>query len=256
MRTFERYVAVGDSTTEGIDDPDGRGGYRGWADRLAGRVARAQGGLLYANLAVRGLTSKQIRATQLDAALALKPDLTTVVVGMNDLIRPRFVLDEVVGELETMMRAFTSAGATVLTFTLPDLSKVMPIARIVRDRTVALNEAFRAAAVRTGSVLFDLALHPLTADRRLWALDRLHASTLGHERIGHALARALGVPGDDSYNDPLPPEAPRGLRDVLRAEAEWARGYLLPWLARRAAGRSSAEGITAKRPQLSPVEDL
>ena len=35
MRTFSRYVAIGDSTTEGLDDPDGAGGYRGWADRLA-----------------------------------------------------------------------------------------------------------------------------------------------------------------------------------------------------------------------------
>ena len=34
MTRFERYVAIGDSTAEGLDDPDGRGGYRGWANRL------------------------------------------------------------------------------------------------------------------------------------------------------------------------------------------------------------------------------
>ena len=49
---FLRYVAIGDSTTEGLEDPypDGSG-YRGWADRLAERMAQASPGLLYANLA-------------------------------------------------------------------------------------------------------------------------------------------------------------------------------------------------------------
>ena len=41
---FARYVALGDSSTEGLDDPlVGRPGrYRGWADRLATLVAAAQ----------------------------------------------------------------------------------------------------------------------------------------------------------------------------------------------------------------------
>lgn len=46
---FERYVAIGDSTSEGLDDPDGQGGYRGWSNRLAERIAAQQGSLLYAN---------------------------------------------------------------------------------------------------------------------------------------------------------------------------------------------------------------
>src|SRR5688500_3885105 len=113
MKRFERYAAIGDSTTEGLDDPDGRGGYRGWADGLAERLAAHQGGLLYANLAVRGLTSRQIREQQLEAALALKPDLATVVVGMNDLIRPGSDLDGVAADLEHMARALAGAGATM-----------------------------------------------------------------------------------------------------------------------------------------------
>ena len=72
---FERYVALGDSSTEGLDDPDGRGGYRGWSDRLGERIARAQGSLLYANLAVRGRTAREVREEQLEQGLALRPDL-------------------------------------------------------------------------------------------------------------------------------------------------------------------------------------
>lgn len=253
MRRFERYVAIGDSTTEGLDDPDGRGGYRGWADRLAERVARHQGGLLYANLAVRGLQARQIREQQLAAALALKPDLVTVVVGMNDLIRPSFDQAAVIGDLAGVMEPLRDAGATLLTFTLPDLSPIVPIARLVRERTHRLNEAFRQTAARFGALLLDLAAHPLTSDGRLWAPDRLHANSLGHQRIGHALARTLGVPGDDSWAEPLPPRAPPTLADLARAELEWARGYLLPWVVRHVTGRSSGDGISAKRPSLAPV---
>jgi lysophospholipase L1-like esterase len=87
---FERYVAIGDSSTEGIDDPDGSGGYRGWSQRLAERISAAQGRLQYANLAVRGLTTAQVRAGQLEAALALRPDLATVFCGTNDVTAQRF----------------------------------------------------------------------------------------------------------------------------------------------------------------------
>ena len=47
---FERYVAIGDSSTEGVDDPDGCGGFRGWADRLAERIALSEGYFVERNL--------------------------------------------------------------------------------------------------------------------------------------------------------------------------------------------------------------
>ena len=84
---FARYVALGDSSTEGTDDPDGAGGYRGWSQRLAERIHAVQGELLYANLGVRGLTTVQVRERQLTPALALRPDLATVFCGTNDVTR-------------------------------------------------------------------------------------------------------------------------------------------------------------------------
>jgi lysophospholipase L1-like esterase len=253
MKRYERYVAIGDSTTEGLDDPDGRGGYIGWADRLAQHVAARQGGLLYANLAVRGLRARGIRSSQLLPALALKPDLATVVVGMNDLIHPGFDQAQVIGELEAIMRPLRELGSTVLTFTLPDLTPVMPLARIVRERSKKLNDAFRETASRYGALLLDLALNPLTADPRLWAADRLHANSQGHERIGLALANTLGITKDESFNAPLPPLPPRSVLDAARVELSWAKNYLAPWLLRRARGHSSSDGVSAKRPALAPV---
>src|SRR5215211_343528 len=87
MTSYRRYVAIGDSSTEGLEDPDGQGGYRGWADRLAQQLADSQDEPLeYANLAVRGLRMHEIRESQLEAALALEPDLLTVFGGVNDVI--------------------------------------------------------------------------------------------------------------------------------------------------------------------------
>ena len=78
MTTFRRYVAIGDSSTEGLEDPDGAGGYIGWADRLAQHIADVQDEPLeYANLAIRGLRTHDIRVGQLNDALAMRPDLLT-----------------------------------------------------------------------------------------------------------------------------------------------------------------------------------
>src|SRR5690349_6410517 len=119
---FHRYLAIGDSTTEGMDDPDGAGGYRGWADRFATYVVRAQPGhpLEYANLAVRGRTTARIRAEQLQPAVDLAPDLAPVVAGMNDILRGSFDVAAVAGDLLAMQEALVGRGATVITFTLPD----------------------------------------------------------------------------------------------------------------------------------------
>lgn len=252
---FERYVAVGDSTSEGLDDPDGKGGYRGWANRLAERLAATQGSVLYANLAVRGRTTSQIRSEQLGIALSMWPDLATVVAGTNDVLRRRFDAHAFGADLEAMQRALVGAGATVLTFTLPDLTPVMPLARIVRARVAAMGDAIRGACARSGAILCDLAAHPVASDPRLWSRDRLHANSAGHARIADALAAHLGLPGTDaSWTEPiLPPLPPPTAIDLLRAELAWGRGYLAPWIWRHLRGRSSGDGRTAKRPELLPM---
>src|SRR5262249_12816783 len=52
---WQSFVAVGDSFTEGIDDPHPETGvFRGWADLVAERLAVGEPTFRYANLAVRG----------------------------------------------------------------------------------------------------------------------------------------------------------------------------------------------------------
>ena len=254
IRFYERYVAIGDSSTEGLDDPDGRGGYRGWANRLADRIAAAQREpLLYANLAVRGLSTRRIRHEQLDRALAMRPDLVTLFSGTNDVVRLRFDVAALEQDVLCMQRSLIAAGATVLTFTLPDLSPVLPLARPLAGRIRTLNDALRTISATTGAVLVDFARHAVGSDPRIWSPDRLHANADGHARIAAALAWALGLPGsDEAWALPLP-MAVRTRRERFVAELAWIGGHLLPWLWRHGRGRSTGDGRTPKRPLLEAV---
>jgi lysophospholipase L1-like esterase len=252
---FQRYVAIGDSSTEGLDDPDGLGGYRGWANRLAERIAGAQATpLLYANLAVRGLPTARIRAEQLGPALELRPDLVTLFAGTNDVVAWRFNADAVARDMEYMQRTLIQNGATVLGFTLPDFSKVLPLARPLSARVHALNDTLRAASKASGAILIDFAQHSIGTDPRIWSEDRLHVNAAGHARIAEALAWALGLPGrDEAWSRPLPPAPPRSWKQKLGAELAWSWQHFLPWIWRALNGRSSSHGRSAKRPQLLVV---
>ena len=251
---YLRYVAVGDSQTEGLNDGDEASGYRGWADRFAELLAAVEPGLCYANLAVRGRLARQVRAEQLDAALALNPDLVTVMAGMNDLVRPGFDAAVTAAELEAMLAAFDGTGTRVVTFTFPDVAKIAPIARRLRPRVIELNERIREAAARHGVLVVDTFGYPITVDPRLWSADRIHATPLGHARIAAAVADALNLPGSDgSWADPLPPLPPAPAWRTAARELAWVFAFLGPWVIRRLRGRSSGDGRAAKRPCLTAV---
>jgi lysophospholipase L1-like esterase len=245
---FDRFVALGDSSTEGLEDPDPAGGWRGWADRLAERLAALQGGLLYANLGVRGKLARQIREEQLDAALAMRPDLATLFAGSNDILERRFDPAALRDELVRMQSALAAAGAVVVGFTLPDLTGVMPVGRFLAGRVRAMNDALRSASAATGARLVDFAAYPAGSDPRLWTEDRFHVNSEGHARIADALAQALDLPGsDDAWTQPLPGRDPRN------RFARWADD--LRWWRRHFFGRSRNEPHRGgpKRPRLEPV---
>jgi lysophospholipase L1-like esterase len=254
--TFERYVALGDSTTEGLDDPHPAGGYRGWADRLAERLAAVNPGLRYANLAIRGRKLPQIRAEQLEPALALEPDLASVLGGVNDILRRQVDLGAIAADLEQVVAALRDSGATVLVVTYPDLTQTISLgASRVRARVGDFNGRVRAIAERQDAVLVDLERDDIRHPS-LWSTDRLHASALGHERIAAVAAAALGVGEEDraGWAEGLPEVAPRPLPLRFAGDAAWAGRHLAPWVMRRLRGVSSGDGREPKRPGLAPFE--
>lgn len=254
--SFHRYVALGDSTTEGLDDPYPDGlTYRGWADRLAELLAADNPGFRYANLAIRGRKIGQIRAEQLEPALALEPDLASVIGGLNDILRKNVDLEGVCGDLEAMVAALSERGATVLVMTYPDPTAMISVAASrIRSRVDAFNQRLRETADRHGAVMIDLEADGISHPS-LWSTDRLHGSSLGHQRITDVAAAALGITGPApdlaaTLTDPVP----RALPLRVASDAAWAGRHLGPWVLRRLRGRSSGDGLAPKRPELSPVE--
>jgi lysophospholipase L1-like esterase len=249
---FSRYVAIGDSSTEGLVDPDGEGGYRGWADRLAQIIADAQSEPLeYANLAIRGKHLQEIRETQLDDAMAMEPDLVTIFGGVNDIIAAvRCDWEDWRGHLAAMFTESRSGGRTVVTFTMPDPTGINPLGARLRPRALKLNEMIRAEAARTGVLLMDFAQYPIAADPRLWYDDRLHGNSLGHQTVAAALAWRLGVPGADlSWADPLPDDPVRpGPRQQLTRDVDWAVHHFGPFLSKGLRGIRTGWGVERKRP--------
>ena len=249
MTLFHRYVALGDSGTEGVgDDPHPDGSERGWADRLAEHLAQANPELLYANLAVRGRRLAEIHEQQLGQALELEPDLVTVVGGINDMLRPSFDLDDSLGHLDEMVRAFRAVGATVVTATYPDVSPINPVARLTRKRLHRFNAGVRGVAKTHDALLVEAEDFPL-ADKQMWCEDRLHLNPVGHRGLAAATARTIGLADvDDRLPAPIDPGRRR-----LTEELRWARTFLVPWIHRRLTGRSSGDGRYAKRPELGPL---
>ena len=245
---WTRYVAVGDSFTEGIGDPEPRspGGYRGWADRVAEVLSDQTDDFAYANLAVRGRLLQQILDEQIDPALELRPDLITISAGGNDILRPGTDPDEVAARFETGLVRLLSGGATVLMFNGPDVGRTPVLGRI-RGKVAIYNENLRAIAEKHGAIVADMWAVRELADPRMWAPDRLHLSPIGHHTVARMVLAALDVQNDLEPHKPEPlPKS--SWRRATRENIGWAREYFGPWIVRRLRGRSSGDGIEPKRP--------
>lgn len=257
-RTWRRYVAVGDSFTEGLADADPTvpGGYRGWADRLAELLdadARAAGapGLEYANLAVRGRLLGRVLDEQLPVALASGPDLVSLSGGGNDLLRPGADPDALAVRIDAAVAALRVAGADVL-LTAGFDPRGLPVVRLTRGRVAAFNLHLWSIARRHGAVVLDLWGMRALYDDRMWAADRIHLGSEGHRRVGLLAAATLRGSTSGEQEDwarPLPPLPPRSRLAAARDDAAWLREHVAPWVRRRLEHRSSGDAVTAKRPR-------
>ena len=251
--TFQRYVALGDSFTEGVGDPDPArpNGLRGWADRVAEVLATQSDGFGYANLAIRGRKLRPILAEQLAPALALAPDLVTIHAGANDVLRPRVDLDGLAAAYDDAIGRLAATGARVVMFTIFDPGG-SGIYAPMRGRMAVFNEWAREIADNRGATLVDMWRMREVDIAEVMDTDRMHLNPVGHQAIAMAVLEALDVP------HALEPEqvAPRPVLSrsgQLRENARWTREFLVPWVHRRVTGRSSGDGVSPKRPTLQPI---
>ena len=234
-----RIVTLGDSITLGMGDPDPSGGWRGWARHLASGLPDPE----LHNLAVLGAQAKHVERDQLPAALELRPDVASVVVGINDTLRAGFDPVRTGQAAARTVAALQAGGATVLTMRLPDPARMFGLpaglARPLSRRMHAVNTELDKVAARYGTLHWDAARDPETYERRNWSVDRLHPNERGHRliacRLWDSLAAAgyaVGVRPDPEPADPGPTRrddfwwmATKGTKWFLRRSVD-----LIPYL--------------------------
>jgi lysophospholipase L1-like esterase len=263
---WRRYVAVGDSFTEGLDDPHEDGsGLRGWADLVATHLAtqhraserRAAPAVQfrYANLAVRGRLFDAIVERQVPEALRMRPDLISLAGGGNDVLRRRFDPAPLLVRFDRAVATMRASGADVIVFRWANITDRLPGGRMILPRMLALNAAVSDLAHRHGATLVDLWHDDEFGNPRLWSDDRLHMGAAGHRRVAAHVLTSLGVRPEESwFATPGRPERPSWVAARVR-DARWARRHLAPWVTRRLTGRSSGDSLSAKRPALTPIID-
>lgn len=253
---WRRFVAVGDSFTEGLDDPEPRspGGYRGWADRVAEELSVGVPGFAYANLAVRGQLLHEVVDSQIGPAMVLKPDLVSIQAGGNDLLHVGADPDKLADVLSSAVESLRFQGITVMIFVGPDSGRSTILGQF-RTKIAIFNENMRSIAEHQDALIADLwALRELH-DSRMWSPDRLHPSSMGHHAVAAMVLETLNVPHT------LIPEMPKPLpekswREARAGDMVWAREYLMPWMLRGIRRLPANGGFGAKRPTAAPLKDL
>ncbi|MEV0321480.1 SGNH/GDSL hydrolase family protein [Streptomyces sp. NPDC050658] len=249
---YTSLVAVGDSFTEGMSDLLPDGSYRGWADLLAARMAAVTPGFRYANLAVRGKLIGQIVAEQVDVAAAMRPDVITLVGGLNDTLRPKCDMGRVRALLGEAVERLAPACEQLVLMRSPGRNG--PVMERFRPRMEELFAYIDELAQKHGAVVVDLYGAAVLGDQRLWDVDRLHLTAEGHRRVAEAVWQTLGYAPEDDWRSPVPATAPPNWAARRIADVRFAKQHLAPWIGRRLTGRSSGDGLPPKRPELLPYK--
>ncbi|MER7921135.1 MULTISPECIES: SGNH/GDSL hydrolase family protein [unclassified Streptomyces] len=226
-----RFVALGDSLTAGVGDFT-EDGPRGWAALLAPALGA---GTEFTNLAVSGAQTRDVLERQIPAALALRPDLVAVVVGVNDTLRHTFDIHAVAVRLDQVYAACAREGATLLTACLPDPGAMLglpgALAAPLARRQRGVNAVVHALSERYGAVHLHASDGGWIADRALWSADRLHPGERGHRRLAARFHTLLADAGHATGRPPCPePELPAPTRT---ANLLWLATAGTGWVARR-----------------------
>lgn len=249
-----RYVAVGDSFTEGMGDDLPDGSSRGWADLVAAGLAATAGEPVhYANLAVRGRLLEPIVAEQVPAALALSPQPTLMTFngGGNDLLRPGVDPARLLAVTERAVRRILDAGIDLVLLSGADPSARLPFGRSMHRKAAALTDGLAELAARYGVRMVNAFADPELRRAAYWSADRLHLGPAGHRRVAGLVLAALGSGVAAEAVEPAP-EA----RRRLSAEARYYREHVLPWVGRRLRRESSGDGRRGKHPDWVAIDRL
>jgi hypothetical protein len=154
--------------------------------------------------------------------------------------------------MHELLERLAGAAGTVVVFTGFDPRGRLPMGSVLATRAAAYNASVRSSANLFGAHVVDLWTMPRLSDPRMWASDRLHLSTDGHELIAEEVLDVLGVAPSAGNLVPNEPVARSWLAD-RRSDAQWAGTYFAPWLGRKLRGRSAGDFVDPKLPELTTL---
>jgi len=250
---ISRYIALGDSMTEGMTDEMVNGKFRGWADRIADVMASQNNEFTYMNLAVRGKLIQQVIDDQIPHIAPYvtgKETLVSFHAGANDVIRPNYNPAVTLPLYIEAAKKVAATGCTLMLFTVMEKpTSEGRTGKVWESRFHEFNKIVRHTAEITGAVIIDWNVAPFLSDLRFLALDRLHLNAEGHYRVAQGVLEKLGLPFDAQWKIPLPPAEPTPFVKKFGSDMRWIITFVIPWIWRRLRGKSSGDGRSAKFPQ-------
>jgi lysophospholipase L1-like esterase len=250
MVSYTRFIALGDSFTEGMQDEVIENQYRGWADRVAQALATQTPGFSYLNLAVRGKLVGQVSEDQVPLALLWIEGHQTLVsfhAGANDVLRPSYDPNLVLPVYRESVRKLAATGCQLMLFTaIERVAKSGKMQELWHKRFSQFNNVVREMADEVGAIIIDATVDPEIASRRFLDKDRLHLNSFGHHRVAQGVLAKIGGPHDPNWRSDLPPLPRRSLLAKIYDDLRWFVTFLIPWMSRRIRGVSSGDGRSPK----------
>lgn len=235
LRQARRLVVLGDSTAVGLGDPlPDRGGWRGVGPLVATALGIEPEG--YLNPSFAGARMRCVVTEQLPAAVAHRPDVALLIVGMNDTLRSNFSAEQITSDLTAIIRALAAVGTTVVPVRFHDHGKVFrlptSLRRALTSRIVELNTAIDNVVAREGVPCLDLDQLAGAYDMAVWSVDRLHPSELGHRLLADGFTGLIAEAGF-KISEPVNLTCSGGVDPSTADHVGWLVLKGIPWLWRR-----------------------
>lgn len=224
-----RIIAMGDSSVFGVGDHGNdipSVGF-GWT----GRIAHDLKAVRFVNVAKNGARARHLPTNQLPAVIAYRPHMVLICIGTNDVLRGDFSTEEIRSCLETICKAAVEIGSLVVILGLPDPIRTAPgpmaLRRILSDRVILINEILDQIASDGLAIVVPTWNSRIAHERRMWHVDRMHPSALGHQHIADSVRRHLSLPRRSAR------KIPTKINVSKRFEMYWLITNGAKWFAKR-----------------------
>ncbi len=194
IHMWKRFVAIGDSFTEGIGDEVEGIALKSWVDHF---VQLCVNDIEYANFAKRGLVTREIRSQQLEKALTFNPDLVSLIAGANDVLKGRWNHYAYKEDMKCMIDTLSKTGADIMIANLPDFTVRLPFStekkQVLKEQLLEANEVILSLSREHQLHHIDFWNHQLVNDNTLWSKDFIHPNSKGYVKVAELIFSSLPV---------------------------------------------------------------